>query len=182
MPAKTHGMSRTRIYYMWKNMKGRCTRESCDRWSRYGGRGIKVEEPWFSSFISFYEWAIVNGYQEHLTIDRIDEDGNYCPGNCQFITSEENTSKSNKKHIENKTGGHSVVANLKTKQTNRKVLGVRCKLIKPDGSSVECKSIGEAAEYLVGITGRKFSSVYSQLKQIVKGKCKTLLGHTLEVV
>ncbi len=49
MPAKTHGMSRTRIYYMWKNMKGRCTRESCDRWSRYGGRGIKVEEPWFSS-------------------------------------------------------------------------------------------------------------------------------------
>lgn len=183
MPAKSHGMTGTRIHNMWKNMKGRCSRPSSTHWERYGGRGIRVEEPWFSSFESFMEWAISNGYKDDLTIDRIDEDGNYCPSNCQFISSSENVSKANKKHLLNKTGGQSKESHEKTKEINRQNMGFRCRLINASGDLVgEFISIGHAAEYLSSIVGREFKSIYSHLKQIVNGRCKTLAGYTLEVI
>ena len=54
----------------------------------YGGRGIKVCDKWLS-YPAFYEWAIKNGYQENLSIDRIDVNGDYCPDNCRWATMKE---------------------------------------------------------------------------------------------
>ena len=70
---------------MWKNMKKRCYNSNCDRYKSYGGRGITVCAEWINDFMRFYEWAMKNGYEENLSIDRIDVNGNYEPTNCRFL-------------------------------------------------------------------------------------------------
>ena len=84
-----HKMSGTRIYETWQDMKRRCYNNQNARYDRYGGRGITVCQEWLNNFQSFYDWAINNGYSDNLTIDRIDNDGNYEPSNCRFITIKE---------------------------------------------------------------------------------------------
>ena len=70
-------------------MKKRCNDKNTACYDRYGGRGIKVCEEWNSSFEPFFEWAMNNGYSEELTIDRIDNNGNYEPSNCKWSTLQE---------------------------------------------------------------------------------------------
>ena len=85
----SHKMSGTRLYNIWVGIKGRCNNYNDARYDRYGGRGISVCEEWDKSFQSFYDWAISNGYSDNLTIDRIDNDGNYEPANCKWSTNKE---------------------------------------------------------------------------------------------
>lgn len=63
-------------------MKKRCYLTSCDSYSHYGGRGIKVCEERKENYENFSNWAKTNGYQENLSIDRIDANKDYCPENC----------------------------------------------------------------------------------------------------
>lgn len=82
---RSHGGRRTRLYSIWSNMYDRCLREKCPAYPHYGGRGIAVCEEW-KDFATFRDWAESSGYEDSLTIDRIDNDGDYEPGNCQWVS------------------------------------------------------------------------------------------------
>lgn len=87
MRRKTHGLSHTRLYGIWAGMKHRCTNEKHSSYIHYGGRGIAICDEWLD-FLSFRSWALSNGYEDELSLDRIDNDGNYCPENCRWVSLE----------------------------------------------------------------------------------------------
>lgn len=84
-----HGLCYSRLYNIWRKMIYRCKSKSYHEYEYYGGRGIKVCEEWENNFLTFYNWAINNGYKDNLSIDRINTNGNYTPDNCKWSTSEE---------------------------------------------------------------------------------------------
>lgn len=82
---KSHGMTHTRIHRIWRDMRSRCNNPKAQNYKDYGGRGITICKEWLDDFIAFYHWAGTNGYQCNLSIDRINNDGNYEPGNCRWV-------------------------------------------------------------------------------------------------
>jgi hypothetical protein len=77
---------KSRLYHIWEDMKSRCNNPNNRRYKDYGGRGIKVCHDWQVDFRLFSNWAINNGYADNLTIDRINVEGDYEPGNCRWST------------------------------------------------------------------------------------------------
>lgn len=81
--------TKNRLYRIWADMKRRCKNSDRPNYKNYGGKGIRVCQEWENSFDSFREWALNNGYSDDLSIDRIDNDGNYEPSNCHWATAKE---------------------------------------------------------------------------------------------
>ena len=103
-----HGKSNSRLYRVWASMKERCSSANNKGYDNYGGRGISVCDKW-QEFEPFYKWAIANGYKKRLEIDRIDNDGNYEPDNCRWVTSKQNcrnTRKNIKVEVTNRATGN----------------------------------------------------------------------------
>lgn len=108
---KKHGFSRTRLHKIWLCMKNRCYYHNHDQYSNYGCRGIAVCDEWKNNFIAFMNWALASGYNDNLTIDRIDVDGNYEPSNCRWIT--------NKEQQNNRRNNHMISFNGKTQSLTK---------------------------------------------------------------
>ncbi len=86
----THNKTKHPLYHVWNSMLNRCYNTHIKNYKNYGGRGIAVCDEWKNDFQAFYDWAVCNGYDEGLQIDRIDNDGNYEPSNCRFVTRKQN--------------------------------------------------------------------------------------------
>jgi hypothetical protein len=84
-----HGDTKSRLNSIWRGMKSRCYNPKHESFKRYGGRGITVCDEWRGSFEAFRDWALVNGYTDHLTIERRENNGNYEPNNCEWATSKQ---------------------------------------------------------------------------------------------
>lgn len=85
----SHGLSKTPLHRVWNSMKQRCNNPNDKAYKNYGARGIKVCEEWKKDFLTFHKWAIESGYQQGLTLERIEVNGNYCPENCKWIPQSE---------------------------------------------------------------------------------------------
>jgi hypothetical protein len=101
---KTHGLTRcdhhkTHLYAVWIAMKQRCMNPQAANYFRYGGRGIQVCADWMD-YLTFHQWAVAHGYQAGLTIERMENEGNYEPGNCRWATwAEQSNNKRTNVHL-----------------------------------------------------------------------------------
>ena len=105
--------TRSRLSRIYDNMKSRCYNPNVQNYKYYGGRGITVCEEWLNNekitlgkyihnhskgYVNFRKWAIENGYQDNLTLDRIDTNKGYCPSNCRWVDMKTQTNNTRKNH------------------------------------------------------------------------------------
>ena len=94
----THGMANTRLYKVWASIKQRCTNPHNKRFADYGGRGICIAPEW-TDFEPFMVWAVAHGYEAGRQIDRIDNNGDYAPDNCRFVSPKANQRNKRDNHF-----------------------------------------------------------------------------------
>lgn len=118
-----HGKCKTRIYHIYRGIKSRCYDKNCNGYKNYGGRGITVCDEWLNDFMNFYNWSMDNGYDDTLSIDRIDVNGNYEPSNCRWADL--------KVQANNKRNNVYLTYNGKTQTISQwaEELGIDCKMV-----------------------------------------------------
>ena len=124
---KTHGLQNTRIYNIWAKIKDRTLNIKNRQFPDYGGRGITICDEWKNDFLSFCNWAMSNGYSEELSIDRINNDGNYCPENCRWATSI--IQNRNKRISTNNTSGYKGVSYSKRDENYLAYINIKSKRV-----------------------------------------------------
>lgn len=93
--------NRKKLYDVYRRMKDRCYNSAAKDYKYYGDKGVKVNKNWLDSFETFYRWALDNGYEDGLTIDRIDPYGDYEPSNCRWVTMSEQNRNKRSNNVEN---------------------------------------------------------------------------------
>ena len=126
---KTHGLGYTRLYRIWFSIKDRTLNPKHKHYNDYGDRGITICDEWKNDFMSFYNWAISNGYEENkgLSIDRIDNDAGYSPENCRWTT--KTIQSRNQKIRKDNTSGYKGVYYNKRNNKYKAQIRVNKKLI-----------------------------------------------------
>lgn len=94
-----HGDTGSNLYTVWHNLKVRCNNKKDANYHNYGGRGISVCDEWNDSYEPFQKWALANGYKKGLDLDRINNNGNYEPSNCRFVTRTINSNNRRSNHL-----------------------------------------------------------------------------------
>ena len=127
----------------WNNINQRCSNKKNPRYKDYGGRGISLCDEWKNNYLTFRDWSIKNGWEAGLQIDRIDNDGNYEPDNCKWVTNIENNQGEKKRNRVGKTGVKYITQHSKngTYFGQKTVYGVYF-------STKQCKTIEEAKKAL----------------------------------
>lgn len=82
-----NGLSKTRLYNIWKTMCRMCSDTKWKDYAKYGGRGIRVQDEWRKDFLAFEDWAWEHGYNDQLSLSRLDQDKGFTPNNCRWETS-----------------------------------------------------------------------------------------------
>lgn len=97
--AQTHGLGSHPLNSRWQTIKQRCYNVNHKEWRRYGGRGITMCKEWRDDFVAFYDWCLTNGYEQHLSIDRKNNDKGYTPENCRFVDGSTNSNNTRSNHL-----------------------------------------------------------------------------------
>ncbi len=134
----THGLRKHRLYSIWAGMKTRVLNANNHTYKNYGGKGVFMCDEWLNNFQSFYDWAMDNGYDEKLSIDRINVNGNYEPSNCRWATHEVQTRNTRTLRANNTSGFRGVCF---SKEQNKFVSAIRV-----DKKSIHLGYFGTAAE------------------------------------
>ena len=109
-----HGLSKHHLHSVWSNMKSRILNINSEDYKNYGARGITICDEWKNDFKSFYDWSLANGYKKELTIDRMNNNGNYEPINCRWVY--RNIQNRNRRKIfKHNTSGYKGVSRKQTK-------------------------------------------------------------------
>ena len=112
MTRQKHKKTGNRIYNIYRGMKTRCYTSSDYHYQWYGAKGIKICDEWLNDFMSFYNWALNNGYKEGLTIDRINNKGNYEPSNCKWSNNLEQANNKRNNHYVYYNGNKVTISQL----------------------------------------------------------------------
>jgi hypothetical protein len=100
---KENARRKQKLYHLFYSMKERCYNTKNPKYHLYGRKGIKICDEWLNDYSMFEQWAYENGYNDGLSIDRIDSNKDYCPENCRWITLGENSARANEGRHKNKT-------------------------------------------------------------------------------
>lgn len=121
-----HGLSKHPLYGTWKRMKTRCYNSKCKDYKDYGGRGITICDLWREDFVEFLYWALKNGWEKGLSLERIDCDKGYCPENCKWISLSEQSKNRRTNHLITYNGEtHTIAEWSRIKGIARKTLELR---------------------------------------------------------
>lgn len=170
LKGESHGDTRThKLYEVWNNMKARCYYSKNPYYYRYGGRGISVCQEWRKSYITFKAWCLGNGWKKDLQIDRIEEDGNYCPSNCQFLSGTSNTKKMLRDSYEKSIGFYSPAARAACKDSAISTQGKPVILVELI-SEVELTfpSITQASQYIADEFNVPMENARTGIRKILK--------------